>query len=62
MKLTQLVRRQGFDELFFVMQHRRGHMVMYYLFAIVYCALAVVVACYAIIWDKTLGNESLSTS
>ena len=61
-KITQLVRRQAFDDLFFVVRHRKGHMVMYYLFAIIYCVLALVVACYAIGWDKTLGNEPLSLS
>ena len=35
---------------------------MYYLFAIIYFVLALVVACYAIGWDKTLGNEPLSLS
>ena len=61
-KITQLVRRQAFDDLFFVVRNRKGHMVMYYLFAIVYCALALVVAGYALGWDKTLGNEPLSLS
>ena len=37
-------------------------MVMYYLFAIIYCVLALVVACYAIGWEKTLGSEPLSLS
>ena len=35
---------------------------MYYTFAILYCMLACVVALYAIIWNKTLGNEPLGLS
>ena len=37
-------------------------MVMYYFFAVIYCLLALTVACYAIFWGKTLGNESLILS
>ena len=35
---------------------------MYYLFAIIYCLLSLTVACYAIFWNKTLGNKSLNLS
>ena len=35
---------------------------MYYLLAIVYCCLTLLVACYAIFWNRTLGAESLEAS
>ena len=37
-------------------------MIMYYLLAIVYCCLSLLVACYAIFWNRTLGAESLDAS
>ena len=62
MRMTQLVRRQSYDELYFIILHKQGHMIMYYLLAIVYCCLSLLVACYAIFWNRTLGAETLDAS
>ena len=62
MRITQLIRRQTYDELYFIILHKQGHMIMYYLLAIIYCCLTLLVACYAIFWNRTLGAESLEAS